>query len=416
MPCITRETTKKSGRVFCIVSALFFVLTLMILFFGLMHRSDQPQILDRYSIHYSLLLLGLFAMTACLGWIMVKGGPRLERWASNLYVFLISTVMVLLLVEWGLRIFNPFGVEFFHLLPYHMQGMVDDPLLGYRHPRSVNYMLGDNRVIINSQGLRDEEIPYQKPDKEKRILMLGDSVTFGWGVSQGETFSDQMEALLREQTGVQWQVINAGVNGYNTEQEASYLRRDGMRFSPDFVLLIYVSNDVEPVIDPNETTWRRYPAWPPSLPEAINRLLQLSYLHQLTHLFVRMHEMDLARTAAESGNDPTSRGENRSMVDHPDWLRSKNALLDIARQCKAAGIPFLVGLYSSLDGGFDPAFIDELQQEGIDSIHLQPAWKNVPEGKAHVSRIDSHPSPLVHVKMAEYLVEVLRQRGWLDAP
>ena len=71
---------------------------------------------------------------------------------------------------------------------------------------------------------------------EKRILVLGDSVTFGWGVSQGETFSDQMEPLLQEQTGARWQVINAGVNGYNSEQEAIYLRTEGMRYSPDHVL------------------------------------------------------------------------------------------------------------------------------------------------------------------------------------
>ena len=388
----------------------------MIFVFGLIHKSDQPQILNRYSFSYVLLLLGLFVVVVCLSWMIFKGGPRLERWTANLYVFLVSTLIVLLLVEWGLRVFNPFGVEFFHILPYHMQGMVDDPQLGYRHPESVNYMLGDQQVTINAHGLRDEDIPFVKPDNEKRILMLGDSVTFGWGVSQGESFSDQMEPLLREQTGDQWQVINAGVNGYNTEQEASYLHMDGMRYSPDYVLLIYVSNDVDPAINPNEATWRRYPAWPPSLPEAINRLLQLSYLHQLTHLFVRMHEMDVARTAAITGNDPTSRGENRSMIGHPNWPRSKTALLDIAQQCREAGIPFLVGLYSSLDGGFDPAFVDELQQEGVDTIHMQPAWEDVPEGEAHVSRIDSHPSVLVHGEIANYLVEIFRQRGWLDAP
>ena len=416
MSCITDDTTKKTGRVFCVVTVLFFLLVLMTLVFGLMHKSDQPQILNRYSSGYVLLLLGLFAVLAWLAWVIFRGGPRLERWTSNLYALLVSTVIVLLVVEWGLRAFNPFGVEFFHVLPYHMQGMVDDPTLSYRHPESVTYMLGDNQVTINANDLRDADIPYLKPANEKRILVLGDSVTFGWGVSQGEAFSDQMEPLLREQTGTQWQVINAGVNGYNTEQEAAYLRKDGMRYSPDYVLLVYVSNDVDPVIDPNETTWRRYPAWPPSLPEAINRLLQLSYLHQLTHLFVRMHEMDQARAATATGQDPTSRGESRSMTGHPNWQRSKTALLDIARQCREAGVPFIVGLYSSLDGGFDPAFVDELQQEGIDTIHLQPAWKNVPEEKAHVSRIDSHPSALVHGKIADYLVEVFRQRGWLDAP
>ena len=47
---------------------------------------------------------------------------------------------------------------------------------------------------------------------------------------------------------------------------------------------------------------------------------------------------------------------------------------------------------------------------------LQPAWQDVPEDLAHVSRIDSHPSPLVHAMIAEYLVNTFRERGWLSQP
>jgi hypothetical protein len=294
--------------------------------------------------------------------------------------------------------------------------MVDDPLLGYKHPDSVTYMLGADQVKINAHGLRDEDVPYVKSGDEKRLLVLGDSVTFGWGVSQGESFTDRMEFQLHKQHGRRWQVINAGVNGYNTEQEAAFLRVEGMRYSPDYVLLVYVSNDVDPVLDPNMTTWRRYPSWPSSLPEAIDRLRQLSYLFQMTKLFTRMGEMDLARAAATTDNDVHSGPDIRSLTGHPGWQYSKAALLDISQQCKDAGIPFMVGLYSSLDGGFDPPFITELQESGIDTIHLQPAWKDVPEDRAHVSRIDSHPSALVHEKLAEYLVNIFWQRGWLGEP
>jgi lysophospholipase L1-like esterase len=417
MPCVSSKSPERSGRAFCTITAIFLLVVLATFVFGLLHHSDQPQVFGRYSISYGLLLLGLFATAVYLVWVFWRGGARLQAWTANLYALLLSTLLVLLAVEWGLRVFNPFGVEFFHVLPYHMQGMVDDPRLGYRHPVSVTYTLGANEVTLNAHGLRDDEVPYDKPVGEKRILVLGDSVAFGWGVAQGETFSDRMEPLLAEQTGDRWQVINAGVNGYNTQQEATFLRIEGMRYSPDYVLLVYVSNDVDPVFDPNETTWRRYPSWPPSLPEAINRLRQLSYLFQTTHLFVRMEKMDVARAAAASiDNDALSRRDVRSMTDQPRWAKSKMALLDIARQCQQAGIPFLVGLYSSLDGGFDPAFVSELREQGIDAIHLQPAWRGVPESLAHVSRIDSHPSPLVHEKLAEYLVDVFQRRGWLEQP
>ena len=123
--------------------------------------------------------------------------------------------------------------------------------------------------------------------------------------------------------------------------------------------------------------------------------------------------MDQARAATSEGGGPSGHND-RSMTDHPNWPQSKEALLEIARQCKEAGIPFLVGLYSSLGSSLDPAFIADLQDLGIDTIPLQPAWKNIPENVAHVSRIDSHPSALVHQSIAEYLVNIFLQRGWLD--
>ena len=405
---MTDKPSGKAGRVFYVVTAIFFLLVLATLVFGMMHTSSQPQILGRYSLAYASILAALFATAIYLGWVFWKGGPRLIRWSGNLYALIFSTIIVLFSVEWGLRIFNPFGIDFFHNLPYHMQGMVDDPSLGYKHPSSVGYWLGTNRVELNSHGLRDDEIPYNKPAGEKRILVLGDSVTFGWGVSQGETFSDRMEYLLNELPGGRWQVINSGVNGYNTEQESTYLRIEGMRYSPDFVLLVYVSNDMYPIIDPNETTWRRYPSWPSSLPEVMDRLRKLSFLFQMTKLFIRMEQMDMARTKTTDENSSISARNRGRITDHPNWQASKAALLNIAQQCDKAGIPFLVAIY----GGFGPEFWAGLQKARVDIIGLSPAWRDVPQGQAHVSRIDPHPSVVVHEMIARYLVDALRKQGW----
>jgi lysophospholipase L1-like esterase len=405
---MTDKSSGKAGRIFYVITAMFLFLVLVTLVFGLMHKSSYPQIFGRYSPAYAIVLAALFATAFYLAWVFWKGGPGLVRWTANLYTLIISMVIVLLAVEWGLRVFNPFGVGFFHNLPYHMQGMVDDPVLGYRHPNSVTYSLGSNLVELNSHGLRDDEISYNKPAGEKRVLVLGDSVTFGWGVSQGETFVDHMEYLLNELPGDRWQVINSGVNGYNTEQEATYLRIEGMRYSPDFVLLVYVSNDVGPIADPNETTWRRYPSWPSSLPEAVGRLRQLSFLFQLTTLFARMEQMDMARAAAADENRAITDRDTYGITEHPGWPVSKDALLDIAQQCEKAGIPFLVAMY----GRSGTAFRAGLEEESVDILDLFPAWRGVPEGQAHVSRIDPHPSVEVHEKMAGYLVDAFHKRGW----
>jgi hypothetical protein len=399
--------TRRPSRAFLVITAIFFVLSLAALVYGLLHKSSDPQILGRYSTTYAILLTGITFCVMLLGFIIRHPSPPLVQWTGNIYTFLISALLIVGLTELGLRIFQPWGIEFFHTLPYHMQGMTDHPQLGYVHPKSVSYYLGSKLVKLNSRGLRDEEIDYTKEPNEKRILILGDSVTFGWGVSQGETFSDHMEPLLRAETGTKWQVINAGVNGYNTQQEATYLRIEGIKYQPDIVIVVYVGNDVDKMLDPNITTWRRYPTWPDSFPQALERIRSLSYLYQLTKLFARMQK---SGANYEQGDSDSSLGRVLSITSHPRWPVSLTALKDIARQCESAKIPFLV----ARESGNDSAFFMALEQSRIEAISLAPAWAEVPSDQHRVSRIDPHPTALVHQAFAKLLVAELRLRGWLE--
>ena len=398
---------RRPGSGFFVLTVVFLILCLAVLGYGLLHKSSEPQILGRYSAAYAILLGGIALVVVLLGLLLRRHPPLLVRWSGNVYAFLLSALIALGLAEVGLRVFKPWGIEFFHTLPYHMQGMVDHPQLGYVHPKSISYELGANRVELNSHGLRDEEIQYTKAPNERRILVLGDSVTFGWGVSQGETFSDRMEPLLSVETGKKWQVINAGVNGYNSKQEATYFRIEGMQYSPDIVILVYVDNDVDAVFDPNVTTWRRYPDWPASFPQLLERMRSLSYLYQLTKLFARMQGNG---TNGEQASGDISPIRPASITSHTGWPASRAALEDIANRCRNARIPFLV----AKQNGNDAAFFAALGKSGIEVITLAPAEAGVPVNQLHVSRIDPHPSAIVHARFAKHLVDALRVRGWLE--
>jgi hypothetical protein len=98
-------------------------------------------------------------------------------------------------------------------------------------------------VQISSQGLRDDEYPIERTGK-KRILVLGDSYGWGWGIEQDERFSEILERLHPD-----WEVINASVVGYGTVQELLYLRERGMAFHPDVVLLLLCGNDLTDNLD-----------------------------------------------------------------------------------------------------------------------------------------------------------------------
>jgi len=99
-------------------------------------------------------------------------------------------------------------------------------------------------ININSKGLRDDEVEFEKPENYKRVLVLGDSFTFGSGVSSENTYSNQLEALLNHrQTGEIWQVVNSGVGAYGTLQEYVFLEEEGWKYEPDFLILQFLANN-----------------------------------------------------------------------------------------------------------------------------------------------------------------------------
>ena len=101
---------------------------------------------------------------------------------------------------------------------------------------------------INSYGLRGREVDLLPPLNTIRILLLGDSFTYGEGVEEEDTFSNKLEELLNTSTmkdmaGVRYETINAGVSGYNTHDEYIYLENRWMAFSPDLALIVFYLND-----------------------------------------------------------------------------------------------------------------------------------------------------------------------------
>ena len=105
-------------------------------------------------------------------------------------------------------------------------------------------------VKINRAGLSDREFTLEKPAETFRILVLGDSITFGWGVEQDKTFCKLLEKKLNGDPPPggppHYEVINTGVGNYNTSQEVAYFLERGRLYKPDMVLLAFFINDAEP--------------------------------------------------------------------------------------------------------------------------------------------------------------------------
>jgi lysophospholipase L1-like esterase len=136
-------------------------------------------------------------------------------------------------------------------------------------------------VISNGQGLRqDHEIPLEKNAGELRVLFLGDSCTFGYGLLHNEGFVYRVEAKLRAAfPQARLECINAGVPGYTLFQGVHFLETRGFRYQPDLIVLNFGWNDAaqweDGAGDPDHYGPRLVCQYVPQLRES--RLYQLAW-------------------------------------------------------------------------------------------------------------------------------------------
>jgi hypothetical protein len=112
-----------------------------------------------------------------------------------------------------------------------------------RLPVRMDALELDFMLDTNGQGLRGRREIDPKAAGEYRILVLGDSYAFGFGVESDQTFSRLLEDQLRAGTGRIVRVVNAGVPAYGTAQELKFYRHHRAELAPDLVVLAFYAND-----------------------------------------------------------------------------------------------------------------------------------------------------------------------------
>jgi lysophospholipase L1-like esterase len=127
-----------------------------------------------------------------------------------------------------------------------------DPALPYVLRPGFTGQVRGMPVRVNALGLRGPEANAVPAPGVRRVLVLGDSSTFGEGVRDDETFPARLAAELAARRPAAWEVLNAGVQGYNTATELAWLERRGFALRPALVIVAFNLNDYDdtPVIGP----------------------------------------------------------------------------------------------------------------------------------------------------------------------
>jgi lysophospholipase L1-like esterase len=311
-----------------------------------------------------------------------------------------------------------------------------DPELGWRgRPQAEGPFSGwefTTRVHLNAEGFRDRAVVEEKPAAHRRILLFGDSIMWGYGVEEGERFSDLLPGLLASR-GVEVEVLNLAVNGYDTGQELLLYRRIGMRSCADLVIVGLYENDLRESV----SAWQGPYAKPyfrlvegrlelanvpvPQADWASLQEDQRSGLKRWLREHVRVYA--LAAWARETLRSVLAPPPSVPTADEPGMLVTARLLRQFQQEVTEAGGRFAVVLlpdHRVLEQGDGGALRRVAAAAGIEAtLDLAPRFRDIPleQRRRLFYRLDgAHWTPEGHALAARHLAAFIQEAKLLEGP
>ncbi len=315
---------------------------------------------------------------------------------KSLLVLSISLLSTFGLAEIGLRLlskhsFHVFDVEMWR----YAKGVKiesDVPGVVEEHRGNADELLMGVTVRTDERGLRraDPATEAARTPNDRLVVALGDSVTFGWGAAEKDTFPTQLERVLANQCPKEGApratVLNAGIGNCNTSMEVKRYEARLHGLKPKWVILGYSYNDAEPDAVPNFNPF----LWNSSLISLASARLQ-----RLSGPFQHY--------------EPYYQGLYQDGL--PGWEGTKRGIADLGRILRQDGIPGTVLLLPELHepkdfGPFKGLFarVAELAKaNGFEVIDPSAAFPPGPGERFWVSHEDPHPTAEAHAIYAAAL-------------
>ena len=290
-----------------------------------------------------------------------------------------------------------------------------NPRIIYELRPDLSFLFVGVPVEINRMGFRGRDYAFKKERGTVRIVGLGDSVMFGWGVSNECTYLSLIEDRLnREHPGTRWEVINTAVPGYNTAIEVAVLQEKGLKYKPDLVLVNFVGNDMG------------LPGFvrPPQKYFSLSKSFLLSFL-RTQYRYIRQKRKALDESASPPPHSLAALDFRDEYFEVPEeyqelvgWSAFERAMTTLQHLSHRHGFRVLVVYY----GDTMPERVKNLCiRLGIDCLEPFPDYlyaNQLPryfDSPLCLDRKDPHPSTLGHEVGAEAIYTHLLTNGIIAA-
>jgi lysophospholipase L1-like esterase len=264
-----------------------------------------------------------------------------------------------------------------------------DPDLGHEHVKNASALLQSVNIRLNEWGLRGG--PVMVPPPKRRILFLGDSITFGWGVPEQDTITARLQQRLRDE-GEDVEVLNGGVGNYNAER---YIKRFFIQLkalNPTDIVVQYFLRDAEKLDPGGGNILLRNSEFAVTIWIAFTRLANKSGEQSLVD-----HYKDVYRE------------------DQPGYIEMKNQMKMLADYAKVHDIRLYLAMTPDVHdlANYRFGFIHDRMKAiandlGMRYIDLLPALGKRPPEEIWAMPGDPHPNAIAHGLMADALLPVIR--------
>jgi lysophospholipase L1-like esterase len=261
-------------------------------------------------------------------------------------------------------------------------------------------------------------MPINKKPAEIRIICLGNSSTYGWGVESLQTYPFHLQELLEGKSPGTYKVYNMGVPGY-TSFQGKLLVREIREYSPDYIIVSFGSNDATVAGIEEKELYRRWNSVYGRMAESLSKLylykLLRSIIFKFYNPFNQMEKSDLV---------------NR--VSIKDYLANLREIINMSRIMKSRLYFLLINQEANYQSVFEktaayyqvqlinfPAIIESKRQTVLSNpeyAHFIEYYENLwgetemeknPEFLFRVDR--THPNSLGHYLIAQTIVRLIER-------
>ena len=348
----------------------------------------------------------------------------LKSFLQNSLLVLFSTLFALLLGEVFMRVKAYLAdsatiAQFENLVtaPAHgaeaklgeMIALSDNDNIIYRFQPDIYVKFMEQFVTINADGFRGPVVEEAKPEGTVRIIGIGDSQMFGWGVKDDEPYLSRMQTLLSEDAPeCRWEAVNTAVPGYNTVMELETLKVYGLAYAPDYVVVGFIGNDLQlPHFTRQQENYL-----------SLRKSFLVSYFTQnITSVGLRWEEPERWRPQFDSQIPKVVPKRYEHMVGRAAFDGAMEELADIA---STNGFEVIVVLSNDVAV---PHPLDDIVREATERhdfhlLELQELWGPFaaargiedPANARYLSETDPHASASAHDAIGHGLASLVLQR------